>query len=166
MHEIFVVTIPHTGTHFIFRLLHERMVKNKDYLLRACHAIRERNEANYFPGPGQILVVTLRDPKATWRSWTKRNRHPDPERRLMEFVASWKRLNAFCESNEDVFLVPIDTPDRQTYLDALCERLGIPRETEWKPANASVYPPDFDPEVPDLSEIYQIPLAKRFYANP
>lgn len=72
------------------------------------------------------LILAMRDPIEVARSWIRRSKTLDHT-----FVSMWNNLFALKTSYGDSFWLPVDTPDRDAYLDAIEARIGVELNRDW-----------------------------------
>ncbi len=141
-------SVPHTGTHFIRELLESHGIK-----LVAHHFWDFMNDDFYSPYT-ELKICPIRDPSLCYVTFVSRDKD------LHNYWAAWRLFNELYEIEDNVYIVPVDTPDRDTYLQQLSLALDVNLETDWKPVARE---PRKQVDIPDLTEIYQLPVVKKFY---
>jgi len=63
-------------------------------------------------------------------------------------------------NNKDLWIVPVDTPDRGLHLNALAKRLDTDLKTDWQPVGCGKRN---KAEYINLSAIYELQVVKQFY---
>lgn len=137
-----VWSVPHTGTHFIKKLLEDAGLTVK---------------ARHFSGwvkTDELIICPIRDPQKTWKSWKARNRNQN-------FDEMWEIFNR-AYKEQKMFILPIDTEDRSEKLKELSELLGVTLATDWKPVNASMGSTE---ENTDLEHIYKLDVVNKYYGK-
>jgi hypothetical protein len=138
-----VISVPHTGTHFIGKLFQT-------------HGFQvEMKHVEAWGKSDDMIFCPIRDPKVTHGCWLKRGRQQD-------FLAKWKILDEIYRTQKSFFL-PIDTDDREEHLEELEKLLNVKFRTSWKPENSSCGPTA--PSDEDLSEVYELDVVKKFYGR-
>jgi hypothetical protein len=135
-----IISIPYTGTHFIKNLLESAGLK-----------VRARHVEAWEPTP-DLIIAPIRNPLDVYISWISNERDQD-------FFKKWKDFNKMFEE-QNLFILPIDTEDRDCYLAELSSVLGVKLKTDWKPINQKVRR---GVETVDLSEVYSLPVVRKFY---
>ena len=138
MKDVLIRSIPHTGTHFLMHLIES-------------HGMTPRTK-HVNGWEGEECICPIRDPYETYCSWATRERQQD-------FTQQWLFLNEIYTQNKGIFL-PIDTEDRDKYLDRLSDHLKVKLTTDWKPQN-SLEGDKLRPKV-DLSTVYDLPIVRGF----
>lgn len=114
-------------------------------------------KVRHFSGWGKIdelVIATIRDPQATKRSWLARKRDQDFDYMWHIFEQAYK--------TQKMFILPIDTDDRQKQLDELSKLLGVKLLTDWKAENESNHD---NQEFTDLSHIYKLSVVDKYYGK-
>ena len=137
-----VRSVHHTGTDFINKVLKDAGWNET----RSCHWDADRRSEG-------LMISPIRNPSDSYITWESRGRTED-------FFLLWKIFNKAFLKNKDLFIVPVDTSDRQDWLDKLSSRLKCKLKTDWKPVNSQ---PRKEVEKIDLSEIYKLPVVEKFY---
>lgn len=75
----------------------------------------------------------------------------------------WKALERIVNEDDCIFL-PIDTPDREEYLQALRERSGKDLQTDWGKVNTAGTPKSMQCDK-DLSYVWEIDFIKEIYGE-
>lgn len=134
---VFVASVHHTGTQFTMDMLvrngfknFERQVPPDNQAYRGNSVHRQHISIEHFDKFQEVLtmkrplIVPLRHPKLCAQSWANRRRSIDVMLQqwnwLIDIVAPYKPL-----------YLPVDSPDKNTYLERIAERLGVPLSTEW-----------------------------------
>jgi hypothetical protein len=127
-HDLYLRTIPHTGTRFVIAFLNYLGVKHQqwhigwpsppDYI----QFDDKRVDLDNVPRVEGVTryIVTARNPHHTWESLKFDGRTWGST--CLEW---YDELVAFCESKERVFVLPLDTPDQQQALTDLAEFCGV-----------------------------------------
>ncbi len=128
---ISIVSIPHTGTKFIEKLL---LDMGLDVRHAHLHSTHPSQDARAWVASGEKVVVPWRDPGLARIS--ARNRHEEP-RPLSEFaeLLTWDDL-----PNVHLFRIePGSDKDKELELRKLMAFLGLRKlpETKWEPVNES-----------------------------
>jgi len=139
----YVVSIPHTGTRFLLELL-----KFNKGFVHVDHAQAKPRILDK-----QVVICPLRDPLKVWVSWHKRNESRE------KFRYCWHRMNEL-DAVRPIFYFPVDVPQRDFYLSLLANMIGQELTTTWEPVG---HEPGEHAPIIDLSDIYALPIAKRFY---
>lgn len=141
--RVAVMSVKHTGTHFLTQLLSESIgpvrtthwsALNKDML-------------------SEITISPIRHPDLCYATWYSRNRFGPA------FFEEWKVLN-YNFVNDRIHPFPIDTENREFYKQQLEEVLGEKLVTEWKPLGSDKR---YEPPKMDLSEVYNLEVVQFFY---
>lgn len=155
-----ILTIPHTGTHFVLNLLGGTRDNLHDWMSKKFDA----NGHNFFvahiyrlpvfeimESEGYNIICPMRHPITTVRSWHDRYTKdpieiPDEgvpgyvenlERYINpEFVPNLYKSLITADQLYDINFLPIDSPKREEFLQKLNEKLGLSLETEWRPLNS------------------------------
>lgn len=136
---IIIPTIPHTGTRFTENLfiqqgyssaaMNEEISDSRTKVIRVGHiSIGQRPHIlkHIF---SNIAVIPLRHPYLTAESWRRR------EKPLEEMCYAYRLLVNELDSFDPLYL-PIDTPDREYYLNEISDFLGVNLATEWEVKNS------------------------------
>lgn len=120
-----IVSIPHTGTRFCGELFKLSPLDTPD---KYTHIMTVNNAADAFAAGRKYhgsIVVPLRNPSKVLETWSKNNRHGVNQHagigRQM-FTTSWCLLAAFCAEFQP-YLLPVDHPDRERYLERIISDL-------------------------------------------
>lgn len=108
-----VVSVQHTGTRFAMRLLQ----CPGDHIQHF-----HKGQAT-----GKLLVTPMRHPRRILESWVNRN-----NMRLPDMLTHFQELDALTYFRE-VFVLPLDTEDRDEVLQELRNRTGGTYKTSWTP---------------------------------
>jgi len=144
-------SVPHTGTRFLSRLLDTHGIQLPDY--HFWEFLPEDLIAGY---PG-LKICPIRDPKMVYVTWASKK-----GKVMSMYYTAWALFNELYMSGEEVFVLPIDTPDREEHLKALSKRLEVDLKTDWTPVGSE---PRLQVEIPDLSGIYRLDVVKKFYSK-
>lgn len=143
-----LLSVVHTGTHFMMELFKRNGIENFSHYHYGSKA--EPKLLN------QLIVSPIRDPLACYVTCVSRDHLDD------HFWKGWQQLNWHFEREPDMWVIPVDTPDRDEQLNLLGMRLGFPLETDWQPVKSG---PRKEIEPVDLSEIYDLPVVQAFYTQ-
>ncbi len=141
--HIQIYSVQHTGSRFIKSILLNHgwdFVDVKHY------------QKPYFTNG--LCISPIRRPEDVYITWQSRGR-------IEDFYQAWFNFNETYLNNPDIWLVPVDTSNRDTYLRALSTRLECDLKTDWKPVGCG---PRKHVESINLSEIYNLPIVRKFYA--
>lgn len=126
-HDVTLISIPHTGTHWL-----EALLEDMGLAVRRAHLLAPEVET-WLTEPGPI-VVPLRDPMMAAISCLNRD-HPDLVWRMVGFarMAEWT-------TNDAVHFFRVDCPvdERRSELAALERFVGVPvpATVDWTPKGA------------------------------
>jgi len=151
--NIFLTSIPHTGSHFLQHLL------SLDKFIHVFDANIEEHLKK-----ADLIVAPLRKPEDVWKSWVRRfNTTPNEHiKRGAAFLNCWERMNHFSMTYTIHFL-PVDVERREEWLAKMGQLVGKELKTDWPKVNGSSAPiPDEIPYI-DFSEIYGYDYVRRFY---
>lgn len=73
--------------------------------------------------PEGIVLVPVRDPRAVARSWVSRGE---------DVLRMFDCMNAMMSFARPVHYLPIDRPDRDTWLQAFARAIGVVLSTDWR----------------------------------
>lgn len=138
-----IYSVQHTGSRFIKSILLNHgwdFVDVKHY------------QTPYFTDG--LCISPIRNPWDAYISWVSRGRCED-------FYQAWHNFNETFLKNPDLWIVPVDTLNRDKYLRALSYRLDCDLSTDWMPVGCG---PRKQVKNIDLTEIYQLPIVRKFYA--
>jgi len=153
--NIFLTSIPHTGSHSLQHLLN---------LQNFIH-IHDEN-INEHLMKADLIVAPLRNPRNVWLSWVRRfNKSPNEYvKRGALFLHCWERMNHYSTCYQIHFL-PMDTYDREDHLIRMGNLVGMKLKTDWPLVNGSQAPiPETIPFI-DFREIYSYEFVRSFYGN-
>ena len=137
-HWIDICSVPHTGTNFLHQL-----ISSAGFQCRTGHTFKENG------------IAPIRDPWETYVSWVSRGKDTDG------FEAAWKEFDeAYREL--DLFIVPIDTKDRELHLSNLERMLKVELPTDWAPVESEER---VKVAKKALKRVYDLPLVKKFYGK-
>jgi len=142
--QLDVRSVQHTGTDFLHGIL-----MDAGWNCRVTHWTKANAK-----DPG-LLISPIRKPEDCWVTWCSRDRKED-------FYEMWSLFNQVYLENHNLMIVPIDTEDRDEHLQRLSERLKCELKTDWSPKNSR---PHQNYKERDFSDIYELPIVRRFYAN-
>lgn len=115
-----VASVRHTGTMFVFEHLLNRQGENYHFGEKFVHKVYD-----YDGG----VIVPLRRLEAIINSWSGRQLDPrDLDAHLEQMIEYVERKSPY--------LMPIDHPDRQEYLDDINEGFGLSLKTDWPIINS------------------------------
>lgn len=146
--SIRLLSVVHTGTHFLMDLFKANGIDNYSH----CHYGVQTPIITQ-----ELIVSPIRDPWACYVTCISRGHLDD------SFWMGWREFNARFLFEGDLWIVPVDTDSRGVLLSLLSLRLGVPLITDWKPVRSG---PRLEVEPVDLSEIYNLPVVKKFYSHP
>jgi len=125
--DIYLRTIPHTGTRFVMTLLNYLGVKHQQWHIgwpppyNYIDFDDKRVPLDNVPRtPETRYIVTARNPYHTWESLKF-----DGRTWFMTCLEWYDELVAFCKSKERVFVLPLDAPDKQQAITDLAEFCGV-----------------------------------------
>jgi hypothetical protein len=102
--HVILATVPHTGTNFMRQVLKEANIVPYHEHFPSVSA---------FPlCKNQIMICTIRDPKATLITWICRQTFSE-RITFFKFPEAWKKFNeAFLKygQRDDFFIIPVDVP--------------------------------------------------------
>ena len=142
--QLQVRSVQHTGTHFVYELL-----RKFGWDARCMHFTKENKESGF-------IISPIRDPRKCYITWISRKRKEN-------FLEQWKLFNEAYLTNKDLYVIPIDTIDRDQRLEELSNKLKCHLKTNWKPVGSREHVEvDIDKDV--LEEVYSLPVVRKFYA--
>lgn len=146
-HSVMLLSIMHTGTTFLKELISPHMFRH----------IHEQEALNQAEG-ADTIAVPLRHPAKVWKSFRWRGRS-EPV-----FWLSWALLDWYDRRyGTKIVYVPVDLPGvRDSQLVRLGGRSGQDYTTDWTPRNEWSRE-RVEVEVPDLSEVLNYEVVRRFY---
>lgn len=158
--DLWVVSVPHSGSNFTNQLLENKMGYKhaKGLFLEGDYRLNRKT----FPVTANTLVIPLRHPEANWKSWKHRYEGVNDVWEHNHFL-QWKALERIVNEDDCIFL-PIDTPDREEYLQALRERSGKDLQTDWGKVNTAGTPKSMQCDK-DLSYVWEIDFIKEIYGE-
>ncbi len=147
--QLNVYSVQHTGTNFIHKVL-----MDAGWNCRVTHWTSANVEID------GIVISPMRDPWKTYITWVSRQRKED-------FLGQWKLYNKAFVRNPNLYIVPIDTEDREEHLSRLSKKLKCELNTDWKPVESRNRVPVERTEAVNkiLDEVYSLPVVRKFYAN-
>lgn len=149
--DLFLLSVPHTGTRFTERLLGPLYKMHTDLGVERKRMPRLRLLLEM----SRVIVSPLRDPQKVWASFCRR-RHTGER-----FWEGWRILEVLHQEFK-IHYLPVDTPDRQLYLDEIAKGLGRKIETDWEPiGNKDVTHGLLLDQ--DLTEVYAMPMIRDRY---
>ena len=125
-HDIYLRTVPHTGTRFVVEFLNYLGVKHQQWHFgwpKPYDFIQFDDKRVYLDNVPRVTgstryVITVRNPHHTWESLDSRT--------WGDMCYEWyDELVAFCATNELVHLLSLDAPDQQQALADLAEFCGV-----------------------------------------
>lgn len=137
-----IYSIPHTGTHFLDKLLTDHGVN----LYRSVHITGDPEVEDW-----ERLIVPLRHPLKVAQSWSNRQDRKGPSA-WKQWVPAWTQLAGL-----RAFFFPIDAEDRNKRLKDLSEYVGVHLETDWTPEN------HYDGQAEIVIPSWQIDYAESIY---
>jgi hypothetical protein len=151
----YICSVPHTGTMFIWSLL-----KNSGIDSYWKHFVSFRGWK--LPTTDEIMVCPIRHPIQVWHTWE--NRHT-AKPGTYDFAACWYRFNDAFKWHlpSELFVIPVDTPDRDVHLKRLSDRLGCTLHTDWKPVSSQPHSRDDGIFPSELLNILQLDVVQTFY---
>lgn len=144
MNKLRIHSVPSTGTHFLSELLKAHGFDNEFWHFKDVDPLM----------PGQVFAP-IRRPEDVYVTWYGRH-HGDS----FNWLLSWQAFNQAFEHNPQLFILPVDTDDRDIYLHWLSAILHTELATDWTPVNCSQR---VQVDVPDLSDVYALPVVRKFY---
>ena len=157
MAKIAILSIPHTGTHFVHSLFDGpfpiKIYKDHQaprHIIHPAH-IFDMSVFEYMNLEGYQIVVPIRHPITTTRSWvnwfkakkegTKKIQVADhitirDEYNHPDMVIPLYQKLIFVDGMYDINYLPIDSPKRQEYLERMNQNLNTSIRTSWKPINS------------------------------
>jgi len=135
-------SVQHTGTHFMIKLL-----QGNGFCVNASHFGNSKVSG--------FTVCPIRSPRSAYRTWVSRGFKSE------DFATQWERFNNAFLTNDQLFVLPIDTFDRAIYLEELGGLLGKVLSTDWKKVSSL---PNGEVPYKDLTHICKLPLVEKFYA--
>lgn len=143
-------SVQHTGTNFLNKVL-----TDAGWTVRATHWAAK----NLYDKP--FTISPIRNPWDTYVTWISRRRNDS-------YLGQWLLFNAAFEALDDLYIVPVDTEDRDYYLNLLSQRLKCELTTDWKPVESQrripVEKTNYVRQI--LHRVYQLPVVKKFYRQP
>lgn len=140
--QLEIRSVQHTGTNFIHKVL-----MDAGWNCRATHWTNANVKDT------GLMISPIRNPKDVWVTWCSRDRQED-------FNHMWSLFNQVYLENPNLFIVPVDTEDREDYLNLLSQRLKCDLKTDWTPVESREHKNYMDR---DLSNIYELPVVRKFY---
>ena len=150
-YEIRLHTVQHTGTNFMMKVLNDAGWR----YIQSYHWKRNRTPVPESRYVEDFVISTIRKPEDVYVTWVSRQRKED-------FFEIWGLLNRAFENNPNLYIVPVDLPCRNLYLERLAKKLHCELKTDWEPV-ASGQRVEVEPI--DLTEIYNLPVVKHFYGE-
>jgi len=145
--RIVIRSVQHSGTHFLQKLLKENGFKDVIFV----HFLGKWNDAN-------PIICPIRNPLEVYQTWISRTRDDGV------FLDSWREFNRFYLEKDDLYIVPVDTPNREFYLKQLGIRLGKKLETNWEKVNSDKRLPNI--EIPGwVNKVFDLPIVADFYGS-
>jgi hypothetical protein len=158
--KLAILSIPHTGTNFVYNLVGGQLpIVRRQFEEANEHDVIPFHIFNYSvfeeaEQNGFTIITPLRHPIAAAKSWVNwwtifyqdgQGWHPDLTEEEKEDLIKRNSLSVFfkmfnnliaCSSLYDINFLPLDSENRQEYLDMLNKELGTHLTTEWKPINS------------------------------
>lgn len=144
---IVVVSIHHTGTNFtmdeILRYWESHHAEYELYNFGIPHGkARVHMETRFFKlldfwCKNACVIVPMRHPEKVIRSWIARNK------RLEALAIQYDILKTRVDPYDPLYL-PIDSPDRERWLDRLRAKTGKPHRTDWRTIMSCGKSPDLN----------------------
>lgn len=165
--RILVPTIQHTGTRFTEDLFIKKGFHSKSFIeapegrtLHIGHISKGQREAILSLIKDLVTVIPLRHPYLVSESWKRRGKD------LNELVDNYKILTELDYYNP--FYLPIDTPNKNYYLNKISDFLNINLITEWEVKNSihstySLHWTDIKPDPIIEKLVEETRLLDRFY---
>ncbi len=127
MEAVFVHSIPHSGTMFVFEHLLQDFARARNFPIinKGERWFRHFNETGPLPKGDFITVVPMREPEEIRKSWERRQMNLDELDKLLDHVSSLK----------DVFILQIDSYNRDEQLKNLSTLIDYPLSTDWRRIN-------------------------------
>ncbi len=120
---IFVVSLPHTGTVFVYELLN-RQAKIVHYWKNSKDEARQKAAT-------RRTIVPLRHPLEVAQSWKSSELLGKARHMNLSILAGlWAGFIEHIDPLDPCYL-PLDVPDRQDYLDTINERFDLALTTDW-----------------------------------
>jgi len=126
-HDLYLRTVPHTGTRFVLEFLNYLGVKHQQWHIGwpTPFGYMEFDDGRVYLDnvprtPETRYIVTARNPYETWESLEF-----DGRTWFKTCLEWYDDLIAFCASKEWVFVLSLDTPDQQQALTDLAEFCGV-----------------------------------------
>ena len=156
--QVIVCSIPRTGTGFATKLLQGagcsvciRHYGHSDPKHHQRLTADERKKA--------LVVSPLRDPVKVWESWKQLRMR---ESCGFDFDQAWEELDQAQDSVSNLYMLPLDTDDRDARLARLAERIGKPLTTDWAPVGQRSVVTRYT-SVPKLAHIYDLRVCQVHY---
>ncbi len=144
--DIYLRTIPHTGTRFVVSILDHLGVKYEQWHFGWPEPAEwiefddKRVSLNVIPRTSETrYIVTTRNPHQTWESLEfNSGRRSGPCVRAIRattLLTAWHaELEAFCDSGAKVFILSLDTTDQQQAITDLAAFCGVEYDGDftWK----------------------------------
>lgn len=154
-----IMTIPHTGTHFVLNLLGGSRDELADWMNKKFYAnghdfyvshIYRLPLFEMMESEGYTLVTPIRHPMTTVKSWyDKYQKEPivvpdDLSDKVAEiekyvkpdFVPNLYKSLVVASQLYDINFIPIDSPRREEYLRKFNEKFRLGLRTSWRPLNS------------------------------
>jgi hypothetical protein len=151
--KINIFSVPHTGTCFMRQFFDKNHIEHES----EHYGLLVGKRKALVGGPGILTVSPIREPYMQWISFHSRQTD------FVDYRTSWLLFNERFLMDQDLFILPVDTPDRHKYLNKLEERIGKKLTTDWKPVGGGARK---ELELPDLTWLYELPVVKKYYENP
>jgi len=120
-----LLSVPHSGTRFTRDALVRAGLKpSVDFLQQ--HFTGYNNHWIINEKMDCVTIIPQREKSEVIASWERRGRK-DPN-----FDSCWAEMEKFIADNDDVYILHVDDPERrESELQAISERIGIPLEADF-----------------------------------
>jgi hypothetical protein len=144
-----ILSIPHTGTHFVLNLLGGHRENLLDWMNKVFEASgHEFYVSHTYLLPvfervvdhGFNIVMPMRHPITTVRSWRNWEAKSDIEHKTelvkSKYVPRMYKNIITIDQLYDINYISVDSPNREQLLDDFNKKFGLNLSTEWKPLNS------------------------------
>lgn len=148
MNQVMIVSVMHTGTGFMRKLLSGVGV--------GCVNTHWEDFAPKSYPESMRFISPLRHPYDTFVSWYSRDKFGPA------FFKQWNEINEAYLKDEIAMILPLDLPNKNEHLHRLSLLLGVEIATDWQRVSS------WDRKVPpqtDISEVYGLQIVKDFYGE-
>jgi hypothetical protein len=143
-----ILSIPHTGTHFVSDLLGgpndlppEKMhtelnCGENQFYISHIYLLPEFERAE---DQGYTIVCPLRHPIKTiesWCNWAEITGEYKKDHMQPEYVLKMYKSLIWASELYDLNILPIDSPKREHWLDVFNKKYGLNLATRWRPLNS------------------------------